>query len=225
MIPSSGESIFGRVVSAHQVSQALISTIKQWQPYYLNHIARAHGEPFERFAGLRGFRVATEMEAMPEDQKPLLILVNQGLRDEPIRSSAANRIGKHYTAIWEYDLGIQVVAKGTKVNAEPRAIALASMYSAAVRLLLLQQRDPGELISMTDWVDEQPGGLDSSADRTTCMVIATYLVTVPMSASSGTGPDLDWLPDEPPPLAQDPEWPLVTDPSATVEKVPPDESP
>jgi hypothetical protein len=225
--PFSGESWFGTLRGGQNADEAMSWILDHYLGYYINEVARTNDEPFERMVQVKGIRVATDLEGMPEDRRaPLILLVNKGLDDEPKRAANAHAIGYSYTGIFEYDVGVMAVARGAREDHSTRAIRLAWLYATAVIGCLVQQRDDGKVISMIDLKDIQPNGLDSSADRTACMVVATFNVTVPNLVSWGTGPlDPDWLPAEPPPLAESPEWPVVTSPSVEVEKINPSDPP
>jgi hypothetical protein len=151
---------------------------------------------------VRSWRVSSEMGRMPEDQLPGVMIVNQGVLDPPIKHGDGS-----VKAIWQVDIGCQVVAKGQKVNAAPRALTLARMYITAIRLAMLQQREPP--MGMVDWRGEVPNQvLDSQDDRTTCLATARFAIETPDAVTWGEGPlapeDID-LPPE-----QRPEWPVVT---------------
>jgi hypothetical protein len=207
------ELVFGQLLGQHSVDEAVIGMMKKWLNTYLHEVARQAGESFNRLTPIRSVRVATDMENMPEDQHPALILFSPGLLDPPTKSAVDGRTGKAYTGKWEYQIGIQVVAKGSKQTAVPRAIRLASLYATAIRGVMIQQRDtPPDgkgILGMIDWIDERPDGLESDSDRTTCLYVSTYNVEVNDVTTWGTGPiEPGWPPDE----SEDPDsdtWPQV----------------
>jgi hypothetical protein len=213
----SADSIFGVSVGGHDVDAALVAVYDKWLETYLHYVARNSGESFERLRMVRSIRVSTEMEAMPEDQRPVLIIVNNGLEDIPARGAMSGSLAKAYIAMWEYQVGVQVVAKGQKQSAVPRAVRLAWLYMQAVRLNTIQQAAdeliPNNPITWVDWKMEEPSGLDSTADRTSCLVTATFNITTPNAATWGTGPiEPGWPPEEDDqPLPDDPTWPVVPD--------------
>jgi hypothetical protein len=131
--------------------------------------------------------VSSELEIMPEDQTPALIIVNEGLVDAPLKRGTL-RPGKSYYAVYRYQLGCLVTAKGKKVNSVPRANRLAKMYALATRLILVQKRDDKSVLGMIDWMDEGPGPLDAEDDRTIAMWTTTFNVEVPNATSWATGP-------------------------------------
>lgn len=223
--PYSGESWFGTLKGGHNVNDALVNILRTYMDYYVNEVARKNNESFERMVPIKSTRVATEIELMPEDKRtPAIIIVNNGLDDPPIRSASAEGIGYAYTGVFEFDVGIMAIAKGEKQNRSPRAMRLAWLYATAMIGCLIQQRDDDKVISMIDLKDLKPDGVASTADRTAALVIARFNVTVPELVRWGTGPlSPDWLPAEPPPLAESPEWPVLTKPSITIGKVPPNE--
>jgi hypothetical protein len=188
------EYVFGRIVSAHIVNQVIIDMIKKWEATYLAAVAFQHGEDADRLSPLRSYRVSTEMEKMPEDQTPGLILVNSGLAESPERTgaskmSAAASSGFPYMAPWIVELGVVCSAKGKKSVATPRALERAQMYAAAVRAIMVQQRDDTQLLGMIDWKNEQYDGLDSTSDRTICLAFNKFEVQVHDVVSWATGPN------------------------------------
>lgn len=220
-------SVFGTLIGGHHVDAALVAVYDKWLQTYLWSVARNSGERFERLGMVKSIRVSTEMEAMPEDQRPVLIIVNNGLEDIPVRSSNSRSLVKAYNPIWEYQVGVQVVAKGKKVESVPRAIRLAWLYILAVRGATIQQGADDKIannpITWVDWKMEEPGGLDSSADRTACLTTATFNITTPNAATWGAGPIEPGWPPEVDPLPEDPTWPIVPDKDHIhigIEKVP-----
>jgi hypothetical protein len=217
------ELLYGALLGQHSVDDAIVGMIKKWQYDYLHEVARQSGESFDRLVPFRSFRVATDMENMPEDQHPGLIITTPGLVDPPAKMALDGRTGKAYKGVWQYDLGVHIAAKGRKEVASPRAIRLASLYATAIRGIMIQQRDvPPEgkgILGMIDWFDERPSGLESDADRTTCLYIASFYVEVLDVTTWGTGPiEPQWRPDPDDP--DEPTWPVSELAEADVVKVP-----
>src|SRR5262245_64901012 len=90
--PPPRELVFGRLVGAHQVDDAVIKLLKIWLETYLWEVARQSDEAFERVEKPRSYRVSTEMEKMPEDQTPSIIVVNNGLVETPEKTGASKAV-------------------------------------------------------------------------------------------------------------------------------------
>lgn len=211
--------VYGSIVGGHDADDLLIGMIRYWGPSYLAAIARRAGEDVNEFKMFRSMRVSHELEKMPEDQTPGLILVNQGLADSPMKQGTA-KPGKTYYATWSYQFGCLLSARGKKINAQPRAIRLAKMYCLAIRLLIIQKRDDDDfraatglptghdewVLGMTDWMDEGYDGVESEDDRTICLAHTDFQINVPDAATWAAGP----LVPEIAPAQEEPLWPIVT---------------
>lgn len=209
---------FGDFAGGHDVDLILYQLIDRWLLTYLYEIARRSGEEFDELKPFRSWRVSTELEKMPEDQSPALIIVNQGLSDNPVKRGS-NRPGQSFYATWAYQFGCLASAKGKKVNAAPRAIRLSQMYCMAVRLILIQKRDDEGMLGMLDWMDESYDGLDSEDDRTICLSHTDFWVNIPAAATWANGP-MEPVPD---PIPDSPVWPIVVSADVDVIKQPQEE--
>ena len=229
MHTTSVELVFGNLVGAHHVDDAIIQLLKTWCPAYLHEVARQSGEPFERLEPFRSYRISTEMEKMPEDQTPGVIIVNQGLAETPDRAGASKmtqspyRSGYPFAARWTYQIGVICSAKGKKQEAGPRALRRARMYILAVRGAMIQQRDDKEVIGMVDWLNEEYDGLDSASDRTICLAHDTFNIECYDVVSWGTGPTTPAEVEPPPPDSE--TWPQADDADFGIIKVPQDQDP
>jgi hypothetical protein len=220
------ESQFGPMVGAHQVDRAIENVLKYWMTTYLQAVARITDENFERLEPIRNWRISSDMEKMPEDTPPVCIITSPGLAERPEKAGASKysselHSGFPYSAIYEYQVGLHLSAKGKKSQATPRALERARMYGLACRLALLQQRDQpptadSEILGMIDWVNEEFDKIDSSSDRTVCMAIETFHVTVHNVSAWGTGPHKKWEGEDP----EDPTWPRVETTDVDIVKVP-----
>jgi hypothetical protein len=187
--------VFGPAIGAHDIDRILYEMIHLWQVSYLREVARRAGEPADELKPFRSWRVSTDLDRMPEDQTPSLIIVNLGLQEQPQKRGTL-RPGKSYYATYKYNIGCLVSASGRKVKAAPRANTLAKMYALAVRLILIQKRDDRNILGMIDWVDDMPGLLDSEDDRTIAMWAVEVNVEAPNASAWAHGPaEPDALPD------------------------------
>lgn len=209
--------VFGPVIGAHDIDELIYQMVVKWQVSYLREVSRRSGEAVDELRPFRSFRVSHELDHMPEDQTPGLIIVNLGIVEPPTKTGTL-RPGKTFSAIYRYQLGCLASAKGKKVNAAPRANKVAKMYALAMRLILTQKRDEDtRVLGMLDWIDDGPGPLTSDDDRTIAMWHTDFNVNVPNAASWATGPLVpDELPDG---MPTPPLWPDVTSVEVDATKV------
>jgi hypothetical protein len=199
--------IFGPFVGAHHLEAAVLNVLWTWLPTYQHEIAREAGLVPSYLPPVRSYRVVSELSRMPEDQVPSVLLANNGVLEPPFKHGDSV-----YVATWEVDIGVQVVAKGARLQATPRALTLARMYLTAIRLAVIQQRDTGGVIHMTDWWGERPSSvLEAEDDRTTCLASTRFHITTEGAAQWGEGPTDPLYPPEDPdnPPVDRPEWPIA----------------
>lgn len=216
----SGVSVFGEFHGVYDVDDVIMDILQTWLQTYLNETARRTGEPFARMRKPRSYRASHEIEFMPEDQRPCVVLACASPDETPYRSANTPQpsVGKRLEMTWMYDIAVQVVAQGKKKESIPRAHRLAMLYATSIRQALIQgETDKSKALGIAvDWHGEEPGGVDSDADRTTCVGIVHMSFTVPTAAVWGTGP---LIPEE----DQDPDssnWPVVEEPHLTIIKYP-----
>src|SRR5262245_22754683 len=166
---TSGENAFGDFVGVYDVDACIIDLYQQWAQTYLNEVARRSGEPFARMKKPRSYRASHEIEFMPEDQRPCVVVVCATPDETPFVSSSNSpaEFGKVITMSWQYDIAVQVVAQGSKKASVPRAHRLAMLYTTALRLAIIQAETDltRRLGWFVDWRGDEPGVLDSNADR------------------------------------------------------------
>ena len=218
---------FGLLIGAHHVDWAIEQVLKTWQYSYLQEVARVSGEAADELGPFRSWRIAADLERMPEDQTPCCIIANKGIVEPPTRRNY-RRPGQSYMATWRYDIGVHVTARGKKQRSAPRAVALAKMYVLAVRAAMVQKRDEYDdpeadiILGMVDWIDENYDELEFDADRTTSLAYASFYVSAHEVTTWGTGPKVPVVPEDPVDPNQ-PTWPLVTKVVTHIVKVPTDE--
>lgn len=214
-------SLFGRLVGAHHVEDGAVWVLRKWLATYVHEIERgAPGETPGSIALPRSIRVSAEVEKMPEDQTPTVVVRSPGILDIPLANGA-----RQYQAQFELEVGAVVSAIGTETNGSPRALRLARLYALALRACIVQQPDDDGYLFRRDWIDEQYDLLDSIDDRTICVGRTRFAIEVPDVLTSDAGPIEPLEPPEPPGVVdpESPEWPTAQTSDATVEKTPLDE--
>jgi len=215
-----GTHVYGEFVGAHHLEAAVLDMLWYWLPSYQYEVARDAGLTVDHLPTIRSWRVSSDMTRMPEDQLPAVILVNNGVLTPPHKHSDGV-----YLAHWEVQLGIHVAAKGAKVKSIPRALTLARLYSLALRLAMIQQRDREGIMGMVDPVNEQPNTvLDSEDDRTTCLAVNTFSVVTDSWAEWGGPNEPRYPPEGETPPSERPTWPLAVTAEVDVVKLSPDAS-
>src|SRR3954471_5814117 len=107
-------SLYGRLIGAHHVEDAIVNVLRDWYPTYLHEAERVSGIVPGTLELPRSIRVTSEQEAMPEDQSPTLIVASPGTTDLLGVSGA-----RQYSARWELDVGIRISAIGYQENGTP----------------------------------------------------------------------------------------------------------
>lgn len=216
---STSTHVYGEYVGAHHLEAAILSMLWKWMPSYGYEVSREAELDPKYLLPIRSWRVASDMERFPEDQLPCVILVNSGVVNPPRKHN--NGDSSVFLAHWEIALGVHVTAKGAKIRAIPRALTLARMYSLAIRLVMVQQRDEDGVMGMTDPISEQPSQtLAIEDDRTTCLAVTNFSVVTDNWAEWGAGPIEPMYPPETDPPSARPEWPIAESYELDVDKIP-----
>jgi hypothetical protein len=214
------QSAFGPLVGGDDVEDYLQQVLERWYPSYLWEIERHTASQPGSLPLPRSLVRSSAVEKFPEDQTPALMLASPGLTDPPIADG-----GGYYTATWQVNLGVQLVAGPNR-----RALELARWYTLALRACVLQQQqDPGIPTRLqnarVDWRDERYDLLDSIDDRTVCVGRVEVAVTAAMVLQRGLGPLEPVIPPQPGPDPQSPGWPPATSVHVDVQKIPVSEEP
>lgn len=216
-------NVFGEFVGVYDIDECIIDLLKFWCQTYLNEVARRTGEPFARMRAPRNYRASHEIEFMPEDQRPCVVVVCTSPDETPYITGSVYpaETGKSITMSWQYDVAVQVVAQGSKKASVPRAHRLAMLYTTAIRLAVIQAETDltKKLGWFVDWRGDEPGILDSDADRTTAVGIFHSTITVPTAMIRGAGP----LKPEEEPIPTSPLDPQVKEVDLNIIKVPTEE--
>ena len=213
--------VFGPLWGPHNVEDAVITMLQKWLWTYMAEVCRLVGREPGTLPKIRSWRVSGELENMPEDQHPAVIVRSQGLIDLPYRGGGET--GHAYTSMWDVQVGVQAAARGNKKLGAPRARRLAQMYATAARGVMVQQRDPEQLIGGIDWVGSDDDVLDSTGDRTTCLSASRFAVSVFSTVEWGRGPIEPIAPPIDPDVPPDPDsplWPEAVVAFMDLEKVP-----
>lgn len=215
-------SLFGRLIGAGQVEDAIVGVLRVWMRTYLNEVERQIGETPGEIASPRSYRISGDVEKMPEDQTPCVIVTSPGTRDLPLVNGA-----RQYEAQFQIETSVVVSARGgMETGGSPRALRLARMYALAMRACIVQQADDDSILFRRDWLGEDYDVLDSIDDRTICVGRVTFSIEVPDVTTQDAGPVYPLgPPPEDSPEPESPEWPIAVEADVEVVKTPLDQLP
>lgn len=147
------------VVTAWDVEEAVISTLKARLPYYVGQL---------NYAEPRGYVRTTTFEKWPEDQLPLVIVISPGIIEPPLKQGD----GK-YRANWLVGAACMVSAR-----TEDETRKMARDYGALIRATLLQTPSLGGFARGVTWIDETYDQVEVRDRRTLASAEATIHVEV-----------------------------------------------
>jgi hypothetical protein len=210
-------TLYGRLVGANHVEDAAVGVLRKWFPTYLHEVERQSGIPAGTIATPKSIRISAEIEKMPEDQTPTLVVASPGISaGGPVTDGA-----RRYTAQFILELSGVVSARGgMEEGASPRALRIARLYALALRACIGQQPDDEGYLFRRDWLAENYNVLDSIDDRTICVASVRYAIEVPDVLTVDAGPSKFGPDPETDPLPTSPDWPYATDADIEVVKVP-----
>lgn len=137
-------AVFGPIVVASDVEDALTETLKLWLPTYLAEMERLTARAPGDLPEIRSYSKVNRFRRLPQEQLPAAVVVSPGLASAPV-VFGDGKIG----AWWR--LGVAVVCSGSTAEASNE---LAKLYGAAIRTLLVQRPDLGGAASALTIVSE-----------------------------------------------------------------------
>ena len=209
---STGESVYGPLVAASDVEDALLGALGAWLPSYLYELERQHGMEVDSLPVPRSWVRSAEVEKFPEDQLPCVMVASPGLTEAPLADGRGQ-----YTARWRVLMAAEISARGNRL-----ALVLARLYATGLRAIAVQQQvlEPLDL-RRVDWMGERYDVLESVDDRTVCIAQVELAVEVAGVTDRNTGPLLP----EASPSPDSPTWPVAQTAEVEIQKVPLEEEP
>lgn len=136
-------SVFGPMVIASDVEEALIDTLQLWLPTYLGEMQRLKPE-LPPLPDIRSYSQTNRFQRLPQDQLPAAVVLSPGL------ASAPAVFGDGKIGAW-WRLGVVVICSTRTAEETNQA---AKLYGAAIRTLLVQRPDLGGVASALTIVSE-----------------------------------------------------------------------
>lgn len=205
--PPATPDIYGQILSARDVRQALLNTIQTWSPQYIAEIATVTGLPLQPFGS---WEAVYDNRALPPDQTAACWTTCT--TTDPKRPPRRQGDGI-YSTVWIADANI--VCYGTTWD---EAADLIAAYTSAVRALTVQQGSLGGFASNTRWLGEASKEIEHQRTRTVQVATISFAVTVNGTVNTLTGPATP-TPPTPPGTSG---GPTVATTSVTVDAYPPD---
>jgi hypothetical protein len=202
------ETAFGPIVAACDVEQALLELVQLWLADYLAEVERQHGLEVGYLPTPRSWLVSSDVEKMPEDQTPAVVVASPGMTDPPRVEGDGM-----YIARWRVQVAVHLSARGNALS-----LRLVRLYVAALRTLIVQQQSLGALVlRRIDLLDERYDTLPSIDDRTVCTALVELAVEVGDVALRHVGPLSPVIP--PGQLGPDsPTWPIAETAHVAIDK-------
>ncbi len=201
-------SIFGPIVSGHDVESHLVAVFKRWAGTYLAEKERQDGLEAGTLARPRSIGVADSLDKFDEDQLPAIVLVSIGLAERPVKNGDG-----YYRGRW--DVGVACIC-AARTGEESHASC--QRYMAALRTLLIQRPSLDGWAAGIDWQGEQYDQLDFDTSRSLDVGLGNFWVEVAGISLANAGPP---TPSDPldPDTAPWADWSKVTEIDIDVEKV------
>lgn len=179
-------TVFGQIIDADQVEQALRTTLQTWIVPYLAEAERQLEFTPRTLPAPRSWPLVSEFDIRPHEQLPAIIIASPGTANEPEHDRGI------YRATWRLEIAVAIAD-----TTETAARRLASIYIAAIRAIVLQRlaRDH-ELVDTAIWTgpdDHAVGVTDTGGQR--AIYGTTFHIVVRSVVNARKGPAAP--PDDP----------------------------
>jgi hypothetical protein len=201
-------SVWGPIVSALALRQAIRSTLQLWLPSTVAEVARQAGVTPSTIPAVRSWHVVS-LEQASADQLPAVFVTTPGLADAPSRKGT----GLHRA---DWNVTVTAAARAESHEATARLVAL---YTAAVRTVCTQRSSFGGFADASVWIGEDYDAIEERHGRTLAAGFVDLVVSVADVVDAHGGP----LTPPVDPLAAPGDWPLVAKTRTTATNVPIDE--
>lgn len=142
-IDSPSLSVFGRILSAHEIEESTIDLLKKWFPTYLHELEKQLVIEYNSLIAPKTYDNRNKFDALPGEELPKVVVISPGLHGDPTQ-----RGDGRIDAVWRVGVGVAIAAK-TEEEANKRT----KVYGAIARAIMLQQG--GELNARVTLLDEQ----------------------------------------------------------------------
>ena len=221
---STTEDIFGNVVLASQLENAVITTLENWFPVYIREVElqsrnAPNGDdiPQDALPLPRSYLTADKVDRESADQLPAIVCVSPGLSG---RSTPMQEGDGTYRVPWGISVGVFVSGQDRTSTKN-----LVRAYTGVCRMIMLQKQSLGGFADGTTWLDESYDDTFAFTDEQTIAAgSVVFEVWVANAVKRFGDPATFGQPGQPPP---DPEgqpgatWPAVLYPEQVIVSVDP----
>lgn len=177
--------VYGDILDSDLIEGWVEAHLKSRMPEYLAEVSRQRGLD-KSIQKPRSYVRSADVNKMPEDQLPSIVIVCPGLAERPLMEGD----GKYRA---RFSLGLACITTGRNRKVTNR---VSKMYAAAARAAVLQHGSLGrDEVMGVDWQDESYDDLPFDDVRT--LGIATVLFRVEVRGVLDTGGGLPEPPDDP----------------------------
>lgn len=187
-------TIFGRMLTAHDVEQWVLTFLRRWSGTYIAEAERQHGYTAGDLQRVRGWGVTPSFDKWPEDQLPAVLVVSPGLIPPPVRAGDGV-----WRATWRIEIGCICSARTREKSHELAALYVQAHTDAIVQHPSLEGHAAG-----VDWLDLTLNQLDFDDTRSLYAGTSVFAVEVDNVVTDFGGPA---TPNDPLEPETDP-WPL-----------------
>lgn len=177
-------SVYGPLVTANDVEQAVLDTIRKWERDYLRAVALHAGQQSGSLPAHKAHVTYIDLDKYPEDQLPACVVQAPAILEVP------GRRAKSYTTRWA--VGVGSIVRG---KTPAQTLRLAQLYAAAMRTLLIQKGSLGGFAQGTTWIDESYDDALTVADQRTvaagviALAVDVYGVVDPSAGPTNPTPE------------------------------------
>lgn len=195
-------TVFGAIVTGNDVEQAAVTTLKLWLPSYLAEMERKTSRPPGSLPTIGDWRTTNRFPRSETIAPPAGFVVSPGLTDRPERRGDGSING------W-WRIGIATIVSAGTAEATG---ALAKLYGAAIRTLLLQRPSLGGFATKLEVVGEAYDDVPEDYLPVGASAQIECDVLVDAISFALAGPAVPAPPPTPPG-----DWPRVVEADITVE--------
>jgi hypothetical protein len=184
-----GTATFGPIVTGGDVEGWVLDELRTWFSTYLAEVERRQGYSGHDLPRPKGWAIGPTFDKWPEDQLPGVLVSSSGVPAPPLRDGEG-----YYRARWLISPGVVCSAR---TQAESHALAM--LYGAALRWLIVQRPSFGDHAEAADWLGESYDDLGYDDTRSLYAVRETFAVEVVDVMLTDAGPtsiEVPFVPDD-----------------------------
>ena len=137
--------VFGRMLSASQIEEAVVAAMKKWYPTYLREQENQMELPEFTLPIPQNYSDRNKFDMEAPEELPKIVVIAPGTVGAPRKGG-----GGIYSAVWRLGVGIAIGADN-----EVDANRLVKAFGAATRGLMMQSSELGPLGAIDiEWTDE-----------------------------------------------------------------------